>query len=536
MTYNHEPQGKRFINVMFVEKGSIRPGERNIEKDYLFDFSSDRYMNVEPQGTEHYYLDFAWSNREQPDKLDAFFAFAEEALQDRDESVQSSLPTYYQLCALYLVEQGSDGLYEANKEAVISGVLSYLSADNVERKPQMNSLFWKLVERESSLFGNGYTPSLRYAEYMLDYYRIGGASSKLILPIFRMLRNGVKYNEDETYSVRIMQTMLQKYGEFFKQVMTALLRDDSCQEVVERYIASRLEHIAMLPGLQEEILFWLRQFDEALCAPYVQRQFMEKTKELLAKDPERIKSGRGLDKFLETYYKDRGNKRLQQFYDDLDLQARLAIIGHTNPAQITQPQLENIRYMFDDRPEMLSENLNAQERSVFDVLSCASFLLRNTNMREAESYTQLSSLGPKETDQLQDLLQRLLRGKVRSDSYEKIAYAFYISGSEQKDYAFDYRNMLDFVHRETAGGEELYDFLNWSATYPYFRGPNGGIPDDLKGVIRTYFNKTAHGALNKRDIWVKLKGVQNESFRQLYKEIRDAQSNAIVRFIRRWQK
>lgn len=537
MTYNHEPQGKKYMNVMFVEKGSIRPGERNVEKDYLFDFANERFMNVEPQGSEHYYLDYVWANREKPEELTAFYEFAEEALQDKDESTQSSLPAYYQLCALYLVEQGSDGLYEANKEAVISGVMSYLDAQNVERKPRLDGLFWKLVEREVSLFGSGYTPSLKYAECMVDYCRIGGVRPTLVVPIVRMLSNGLEYNEDQTYSNQIIQMTL-KYGELFQNVMATMLRNEPYTEVVERYVSSRLERVAVMQSLQEEISFWAKHVDEALCTPYVQQLFIGKTKELLAKDQERIKSGRSLNDFLDKQYRNKSDnaKRLQLFYNDLDLQAQKAIVGHTDAELITLTQLEGMKYMLDDESNMLSESLSGKDRSLFQVLKCASFLLRNVNMKEADSYAQLSRLAPKDIDQLQAMLQRLLKGRVRPDSYEKIAYAFYESGSENRDYSFAYSRMLAFVHKETDGGDEMYDFLNWSASYTYFQGLNGNIAADYKVAIQSYFNKTARGALRKRNVWMKLKGAPNESFKQLYKDIKDSQANPIIRFIKQNRK
>ncbi|TMV45807.1 hypothetical protein FE783_28165 [Paenibacillus mesophilus] len=536
-TYSHEPQGKKFINAMFVEKGSIRAGDRNIDKDYIFDFPNERFSNVEPQGSDPYYLDFAWANRERPEELAAFYEFAEEALQDMDASMQSSLPAYYQLCALYLVEQGDDSLYEANKEASVSGTLSYLNKDNVERKPRMDGLFWKLVDKEVSLLGTGYTPTFGFLEAMIDFYRIGGMKEKLVTSLIRFLYNGWNYHEDSRLAQQVFQAMV-KHEELFQSVVRRMLHTDQFAPVVHGYLLDRLQPISKMSALLDELSFWLKQNEEALCTPYFREQLIRVTKELLDKDKERIAAGGSLNAFLDKQYKSKSDnaKRLQEFYNDLDLQAQKTIIAHADLERITMQQLEGVKYMLGHHSQVLSDSLGPKDQAVFNILQCASFLLRNANMKEAENYMTLSLLQPREIDQLQSLLQRLLKDKVRSDSYEKIAYAFYESGTEPGECSFSYLKMLDYVLKQSNHSDEMYDFLNWSASYPYFLDARGKIAREYEGAIRGYFNKTDRGALNKRNVWLKLKGTPNRSFKKLYDDIRLAQSNPIIRFIKKNRK
>lgn len=536
-TYSHEPQGKKFINAMVVEKGTIRAGDRNIDKDYVFDFPNGRFHNVELQGSEHYYLDFAWANRERPEELTAFYEFAEEALQDMDGSVQTSLPTYYQLCALYRVEQGNDELYEANKEAAVAGVLSYLNDGGIERKPRLDELFWRLVDKEIALFGTGYTPSAGYLESMVDYYRIGGLKESLVFSLIKFLYNGWNFNEDSGYSKQVFQAMT-KHEELFRAVVRRMLHADQFAPVVQAYLLDRLEPIAGMKALQDEISFWLEQVEEALCTPYFQQQLIRKTKELLDKDKDRITAGGGLNVYLDKLYKVKSehDKQLQPFYNDLDLQAQQTIIAQADLERITLQQLEEMKYMLGHHSQVLSDSLGTKDQAVFQILQCASFLLRNSGNKEADNYMTLSLLAPREIDQLQLLLQRLLKESIRPEYYEKIAYAFYESGEEPGECTFSYAKMLDYVLRQSGHADDVYDFLNWSASYPYFLDVRGRIAWDYEGAIRGYFNKSERGALNKRDVWTKLKGTPNRSFKKVYEEIRLAQSNPILRFIRKNRK
>ncbi|MDF2662835.1 MAG: hypothetical protein K0Q94_5626, partial [Paenibacillus sp.] len=258
----------------------------------------------------------------------------------------------------------------------------------------------------------------------------------------------------------------------------------------------------------------------------------------LDKDKERIAAGGGLNAYLDKLYKVKSehDKQLQPFYNELDLQAQQTIIAQADLERITLQQLEDMKYMLGHHSQVLSDSLGAKEQAVFQILQCASFLLRNTGNKETDNYMTLSLLAPREIDQLQMLLQRLLKDSIRPDYYEKIAYAFYESGEEPGECTFSYAKMLDYVLRQSGHADDVYDFLNWSASYPYFLDVRGRIAWDFEGAIRGYFNKSERGSLNKRDVWTKLRGTPNRSFKKVYEEIRLAQSNPILRFIRKNRK
>ncbi|MDG0875106.1 hypothetical protein L5D93_22870 [Paenibacillus thiaminolyticus] len=47
LTFSKEPQSRKGIHLTFVEQGSLRPNDRNIDKDYTFDLASKRVTNVD---------------------------------------------------------------------------------------------------------------------------------------------------------------------------------------------------------------------------------------------------------------------------------------------------------------------------------------------------------------------------------------------------------------------------------------------------------------------------------------------------------
>lgn len=535
-TYNNEPQGKKLINAMVVEKGSIRAGDRSLDKDYVFDFPNRRFLNVElPEAVP--YLDFAWTLRERPDELDAFYAFAEEALQDRGVEQQTSLSAYDRLCALYLAERGDDGLYEADKEGCLAGALAYLNKDNVGRKPRLERLFWSFVDKEVALLGTGHVPSPAYMETLIDYVEVGGVQDRLVASLIRCLYNSWNFHEDSGIAEQVFRAMT-KHGALFRETVRHMLHTDPYPPVVHAYLLDRLEPIRTMPELQDEITFWVERVEEALCEPFFQEQLVRKTKEVLAKDRERIAAARGLNVFLDKLYKAETEhvRRLREFYNDLDVQAQQTIIAHVELNRMTWQQLEGMHFMLDHHTQVLSESLGSRDREVFELLLCAVFLLRDEGAKEAENYMTLHLLAPVELEQLQDLLRRLLKDKLRSAYYDKIAYAFYVNGTEPGACSFAYAEMLDYVLRQSAHADDVYDFLHWSATYPYFLDVRGRIAWEFEGAIRGYFLKTENGSLTKRDVWKKLKSTPNASFKAVYEDIRLKQSNPFVRLFRKNRK
>jgi len=532
-TYSHEPQGKKYIDVMVVEKGSIRSGDRQIDKDYLFDFPNRRFVNTEPLGAEMPYLDFAWAYRGQPAELEAFFDFAEEALQDVDAQTAASLPAYHQLNVLYQIEQGGEEIYESKKEAIVTGILTYLNDRNVESKPRLDELFWQLAEREISLFGKGHTLSLGYVEAMIDYYRIGGLKENLVFSLIKLLYNGWNFHEDSGYPNRVFDAVL-KHEELFQAVAHKMLATEQFAPVLQAYMLDRIQQAGTMQALQEEISFWLKHIEDAVGSAYFQEQLMRRTKELLEKDRERIASGGSLNVFLDMLYKsDTGNtKRLQRFYNDLDVHAQKTIIGKTDLDQVTLQQLESMKYMLGNHSHVLTESLGPRDQAVFHTLQCASYLLRNVNSKEAECYMVLSRLMPKELDQLQALLQRVLKGRARPENYEKIAYAFYENGLEPGECSFAFMQMLAYIRQEADHADEIYDFIHWSAGYAYFHLPNMGITKEYEAALRGYFLRSDRGALNKKHVWLKLKSIPNASMRKVLTDIRLAQANPLIRFMK----
>ncbi|MBW7460491.1 glycosyltransferase, partial [Paenibacillus sepulcri] len=200
ITYAKEPQSRKSVHLTFVEQGSLRLGDRSIEKDYILDFASGRLMNVDLDGKDQPYLDFAWDNLDRLERADSFYQFAERMLEDMEPERQTAAASYHELCVIYQIEEGSKSLYETHKAAVLHGLLDYLQpTGSLDSKMRLNDLFLSCFDYEFDRVRQGQVPEPFIMDVFKDYYRIDGKhiESKLVSFIILALNNANMQNEQE---------------------------------------------------------------------------------------------------------------------------------------------------------------------------------------------------------------------------------------------------------------------------------------------------------------------------------------------------
>lgn len=172
ITYANEPQSRKYIHLSFVEKGSLRPGDRSIEKDFTFDLVSGRMGNVDFGESRQPYADLVWKLLLlNPGDLDDFVSFADQILRGESSEHKLSLALYNELAVFYEIEQGNEHLYTENKSAVLSGLLSYLKADGaIHSRIRLNDIFLERFDREFDLVRQRNVPDPAIMECFKDYF------------------------------------------------------------------------------------------------------------------------------------------------------------------------------------------------------------------------------------------------------------------------------------------------------------------------------------------------------------------------------
>ena len=148
MTFTSEPEGKKYVHVMFFEPGTLDYHDRSMEKQYIFDFAHQKFSGVDLVG-QHEYLNFAWEQLLVGNKLDDFFAFAEKALFGLSEEFQLQVTNYYQLTAIYQTLNGSANYHQQHKLSFLYSLLTFLKVEKAE-KDNLEQLFLQILKEEKA--------------------------------------------------------------------------------------------------------------------------------------------------------------------------------------------------------------------------------------------------------------------------------------------------------------------------------------------------------------------------------------------------
>lgn len=573
MTYHHEAQGKKQIHVMFVDKGTLRPGDSILDREYLFDFPNGRFLNAELKGND-VYLDFVWENLDNPSRLQDFYAFAEEALQGMEGEEALSVAAYYQLCVLFRTEQGNREYYEANKVGVAGMILRFLTEENVESKPRLDDLFWRLVKSEASAL------SQPYLEVVVSYARINSASRRLM----ETLLGGLNLRElaaDRKKGAVFFEGLL-PYPGLFASITKSLLDIPSRSRMVEDYAGERLSRVKSMEGLQKELSFW----KERQPGIFLNTGFHLDVQDLLSRQLKStenpVEDGREFVIFLQQLYESfherdvTGRKFCERLHlelslgllDELDME-RLAF-RRSGPLELKH--LEQMRFIMGPDAEELADGLDDLRKSKVLLIDNAYVLLKNPLVPNREHwdissdwldfYRRFDGFG--ERKQLQTLVKRFLQVNGQQD-YEKVALIFF-DGLEDgtgdfRDGAsrstpkrrgrdrdsgnslapvqqfgagkvrFDYANMLEYLEQALDSKERLYSFLQWASAFPPFLDESDKLDAGFAHAVRSHFHRRRKGELRNGKLYKRIRRNAAPSLLRLYETIRLEQASGLTRYM-----
>lgn len=526
-TYQNEPQPKKYINLMFVEKGSIRQGERSLDKDYVFDFAGNRFANVDLNGRDHYFLDLAVAFREHPELMAAFFAFAEEALEGSDHAKAMSYTTYNELSALFRISKGKHEVYESNKEGVLTSILGYLKTGEPSSKRQLRQLFEKLVSSEMEAIRTRGSVSAGYAGVMMEY---AGQADRRTRQLFvrdlaLILHSNWNTQGDEEFTAVVMSS-LQQQPDLFAEVIGQLQSQTKYIRVLEDYILARLAPATDVKSIIEEMMFWNESASSVLEESYFQKQCGTKIAQVLSKDRSRIGGGEKLFHLMDQLVA--VNPAILDLTELVKQTVAHAVLGSLDAEKLTIEEAGRLHYLIDYASEPRSKLAAPQSRIV--LIAAMATLVWETKVNELEEMEQsLNKLDEDVFDKVQALLRRQLKGRVAENNYTAVAGAFYIQGFTSGEPEYDYSAMLAYVGHNTGNEEEVFHFLLWLS---------GAVEVDHRfaGGVRQYFREHNPEALRNKKRVKMLSESSSKEFRKLIQDIERKQLPGYKRFLREQKK
>lgn len=534
ITYSNEPESKKYIHVMFVEKGSIRPGARELEKDYMFDFPNQRFMNADFQGNAHTYLQFVWDKLTSFEGIEPFYAFAEEALQGTEDiGKKLALSTYYELCLLFLIEQGQTQLYEKNKAGVLHAILSYLNSANLVEKKRIHTLFLQLLEKESKAVEYRTLPSLEIIKCFINYYRIAHKAEKLqILRFFiRTLSKGKKAKEQKFVS--LVYQSISENKQLFNALMVNILHSKTDQSLFEEYVEQRLRAVAGVEGVVQEIEFWQKMLPVSITNPYFMRATLQALIESLEQETDKVGSVVHIHESFERL-NDKAEDKLafSKYTSEVLAEIDTYLIDGIELTRLSREQCTQAMDILKKQKKTFTKNLGLTGKRNHQILQVTG------NIFSADSSTEpkeiFEALAEEDIVILQTMLRRILKNSISSAHFKEVPYAFYNSmydHSAKGSGMYMYSDMLQYIYKNK-DANMVHDFIKWSLERhtPLYSGTV--IPKPYRHAIKKHLIKNDSASLKKRAGRKKWNDIANRDFKKLFEEARDEASSQFVRFFR----
>lgn len=525
ITYGNEPQSKKHINVMFVEKGSIRPGDRNIEKEFLFDYPNKRFVNVDLSGNQHEYLNYSWENLYKPDRRRDFYEFAEEVLSGSDASKATHIATYYELCTLFLVEKGRVGIYQDNKISILTSLLQMLQDQNLQNKARLQDLMKGLFREErNELDTTKKLPALDCIKLFIDYERIANDESitqQMVLFLITIILQSREASQ-RPYACDIYKLLIPHKHLFTRIITNALNNKRLVSPLFEEYMEYRLEKVPTIKDWLDEIGFWASVSTKVMENLIFKKVVQKRMLELLGQERDLSSRVSEIHKFFE-----RLGKKGEFTEEILETACRL-LMKKVELHSLAFEEFQRILLILNNLPQTFITELDRESRMKGKILQNLHRLLDQGDSIEPEDF--FSDLTREEISQTQRLIQQFLKDKLDSQQFDKLVYAFY-SDSTSAEGCIHYYPLLMYVHQQSKV-QTVYPFVAWSVSQEYFTSGSKLNPSYRK-ALKNYFLNEGIELVQKREALKSWSRIRHADFRKLVEEIRDENSNGVTRFFRK---
>lgn len=536
ITYANEPQSRKYIHLTFVEKGSLRPGDRNIEKDYVFDLASGRMLNTDFGGTRQPFAELVWKTLNRKGSMEDYARFADSLLTGEGPERKLQLAVYNELAVFYEIEQGDEQLYADNKIAVLSGLLSYLKPQGaLESRVRLNDLFLERFDREYDAIRQRGIPQPEVLEQFKEYFVLEGHNYRgKIVDYFinGMLNCPAAGREDVlTAAYGIIESNDGLSAAFFKKVLgQPIFR----RQLLEPYMESRLAAAVDSRDVMRFVFHWGRSLPEVLQQSFARDMIKEYLLEKLAGDNNPVAAVAAAHDFVEKAEKER--RRGSGLYPEaMSLLLELAdaadrfLLSRVDLDELTLEQLLDISFLRYRDAEDWQPPLDSISRRKANALRAAYRWFGE----EKPDEKIFAGLAPRELDDVQLLGRRWLKDMRSAEPFERLPLAFYHI-SEREDGPLDYEALLELVVNKAGGDKEtVYRFFDWSQGSRLFTVSNKKLWPGYKRAILKYFMNKDREAFKSRDFRKSYAAAAGPALQNVYNEARSKLASPLARWVSR---
>ncbi|MFO1443236.1 hypothetical protein KDN24_08410 [Bacillus sp. Bva_UNVM-123] len=512
ISYSAEPQNKKNINLMFVEKGSIRPNDSLISKDFVFDFAQGIYLNAKENIEAHPFIKFAYEClQKNPSKLAEFYVFAKNAL---CEKKVLSLQTYNDLVALYSIKDGNYSETKYKISSLFKIFRSFLTIDNIDQKVELYDLLVKLVSDEIQKITENALPDDDAIIEILHFSSLFAQKDfgKLTSYLVYSLYYGSK---DLKYFNQVYQHIKQ-YPSLFKRVNATILKNPKLVPAIfERYVKMRFNTITSLKELVNEVKFMLDHNPEVV-GNYVFEDLTKQTfLSIFKKERDLLKAFYTVKRDLSTVRKQ--DERVILFIKTILNMLSLEVIRGLKLESLGPDEFEQASLIVSNIPV---EFRNGDIKEKIELIGNVYVIMEKRHFTELERFIQNSNF-----DKLQAIILKLLPTSHLIEQTEKIAFCFY-NKEHRVDTIYHYDKMFSYVD-SNGGIEAMRNFLQrftrmWGGTH--FNDPV------FKLAVGRYIKAHAKEIFSEKRV-VKRWEVIHPYVKKAMEEVKFQQRSAIGKFL-----
>lgn len=523
LTYSNEPQSKKYIHVMFVEQGSIRLGNGHSDKDFLFDFANQLIHNADLLEEEHEFLNFAWEYLNEPRMLAPFHAFADEVLAGAGSATSLRVTTYYELCALYLIEKGRMSIYERNKPGIWQVLINYLGHEGLVNKKRLHELLTVLFREESNALAAKKLPASEIVRLTIDSYGVAGHDSfqtEIVKYVIDVLLEG-KMAGQHGYVAEVYKHLSGNRELFGFMMRTIFGYQQMVKPLFEDYLAQRLAAAFNLDQVLKEIQFWASAVPQALRNPHFISATIQKLLSLFAGERQKPDAVLEIHRF---FWKFAGSRSYaEELLDEVDK----SLLKQISLDTLSEEDFGKIIDLLEGKPQTFFGGLDVESRQKRELLMHVHSLSGQTGVPLPQEFFR--KWDEQDIRVLQRLIRNMLGHSFGPDSFAKAALVFYSPDARVQD-SFSFAEMLAFVHK-SGGDGVVYPFIQWTMSQRmFFEGKY--LAPSYRHALKRYFLEEKGKRLRDKEWRKRWMAIRNADFRKMLEEVRNETANPLLKLFR----
>lgn len=529
ITYAKEPQSRKFIHLQFVERGSLRSNDREIEKEYVFDLASGRLPQDEVDEGKQPYLDFVWHALGELETLEDFHRFADEMLSGMEPQRRALLSSYHELCVFYQIESERWDLYEKHKITVLRGLLGYLEPHGaLDSKIRLNDIFLAAFDREFDSIKQGSIVELAIVECFRDYYRLESRSygPKLVNYLIHAINNSLA--EGRTELAYSLYAVVESQSELSKAFFGTVLKlGELSNRLFDPYIQIKLAETQGSKEVLNVVHSWAIAHPSLLQSASFREIAVAGLTDKLSREQRLLSSVHmtvdSIRKWARTPLPDNGMTVADsELAELLTLSAKRLLLDELELDKLTQDQVITAAFL-GEADAFAGLQLDRKQRSHAEMLRT----LYEWFVQREPTEDIFRLLSSEERDQIQKLGRKWLQSGIEIDQFGKIVLAFCQDAAVG---VIDYSQVMDYLQRYAKDKEKIYEFMLWSQGSSYFVHARGLAPG-YSAAILAYFNKHDKDAFKSRDYRTRYFDKAGAPLAKVFADARLTLSSPLKRFL-----